>query len=588
MTTYLRLLKYLAPHKRVILVTWVLSLGVLAVQGISAWIGANFVEKLLSSPTAGTSFSYSGFLAGFMDRITATLLSQSAPFLSLVTAVCLLIASAFLVSLFRMAKMYLFYHINQSVLIRVRMELFSHLTELDLSFSQKSRPGEISSLFIRDVDGLQASIFNIADRIFMQPLRLIMAAVLMLSLSFELGSVTILFLLVSSLSVHIMGNRIERLSKQLMEKAATLQGHLIEYLSSVILARTLGRQEQDMRHFERACRNMAETDIRFSITNAISPEIVNNLFIIAGGILLLLGGYKVLASHSLPGSVLLKMVFLMPILTYPIEALASLYLDARRSLASAKRVFAFLDEPATWRDQPDAQEPDKEIREIEFEIVSYGIDNKTILSDVSLEIGQGSKVLIYGPSGAGKTTILRLIAGIIPASTGAIKINGTDIRRLKGHAWRKRLGIVPQEAILLNGSIRDNLLYACPSADDAMLHAVLKQMSLLDDETFPKGLDTPVGNMGELLSGGERQRLTIARALLNNPDILLMDEPTSMIDVANKAKLKSVITSVARGRTLVLVTHDPYLHDIADVVYRIDGGKLSMESSGALHLPAPG
>jgi ABC-type multidrug transport system fused ATPase/permease subunit len=576
MKTYLRLLKYLSPYKGVIFVTWLLSLGVLGVQGISAWIAANFVEKILSSHSE-TAFSYSGLIPEYMDRITAKILSQSTPFGSLVTALCLLMASALLMSSFRMAKMYLFFRANQSILARVRIELFSHLTELDLSFSRRSRPGEISSLFIRDVDGLQAAIFNMADRIFMQPLRLLMAAILMLSLSFELGSLTIAFLIASSLTIHMMGDRIERLSKQLMEKAAILQGHLIEYLSSVILARNLGREAQDLRHFENACHNLAETDIRFSLTNAVAPEIVKNLFIMAGGILLFWGGYKVLATHSLPASVLLKMLFLMPILTYPIEALASLYLDARRSLASAKRVFAVLDENSSYREDPNAQEPGEVIENIKLENVAYVVENKMVLSDVSLEITRGSKVLIYGPSGAGKTTILSLIAGITPCTSGTIKINGIDIRKMKGSSWRKRLGIVSQEPILLNGSIKDNLLYANPAANDATLCRILDQVALLDDSALPKGLETQVGNRGEFLSGGERQRLTIARAVLNDPEVFLMDEPTSMVDTANKAKLKSVIKAVSGGRTLILVTHDPYLRDIADVLYRLDDGRITLE-----------
>ncbi len=214
--------------------------------------------------------------------------------------------------------------------------------------------------------------------------------------------------------------------------------------------------------------------------------------------------------------------------------------------------------------------------------MNYVVDNKRVLSDVSIEIERGSKVLIYGPSGAGKTTILSLIAGIIPCTSGAVKINGVDIRRVKGNSWRKRLGIVSQEPILLNGSIKDNLLYASPAASDATLCGILDQVALLDDSAFPKGLETRVGNRGEFLSGGERQRLTIARAVLNDPDVFLMDEPTSMVDVANKAKLKSVIKAVSRGRTLILVTHDPYLRDIADVLYRLDGGRLTLEKQRTL------
>jgi ABC-type multidrug transport system fused ATPase/permease subunit len=581
MKVYLRLLRYLAPYKGVVVLTWIISLAVLALQGISAWVGADFVERFISSHQQN-ALPDAGMIALSMDRITTKILSRSTPFLSLISGVSVLIGSAFLISAFRVSKTFIFARIIQMILTRIRMELFSQVMQFDLSFSRKSRPGEIASLFVRDVEQLKTAFIDAADRIFMQPLRLIMAVALMLSLSVDLTLLTLLFLLVSSLSVHLAGDRIERLSKQLVERAAKLQGHLIEYLSAVILARSLGQEEHDKDRFYEACRNLAETDIRFALTNSIAPEIIKNLFIFAGGLLLLAGGYKVLVSHSLTGTVLLKMVFIMPILTYPIEALASLYVSARSSIASAKRVFAVLDEKTTFADAPNAQEPDPLISRIELQNIGLTVDNSTILQDISLVIPRGSRVVIFGPSGAGKTSILGIIAGIVRCSSGSAKINGVDIRKLKGASWRRRIGIVPQEPILLNGSIRENLLYACPGANDDLLCHVLSEVSLWDDDPNPRDiLKKQVGNRGELLSGGERQRLTIARALLKNPDILLMDEPTSMIDAGNKAKIRDAICAVAGGRTLVLVTHDPYLRDIADIEYHIDSGRLIVAHSRA-------
>ena len=575
MKLYLEILKYLRPYKMTVLVTWVLSILVLALQGISVWVAAGFIEKLLVGQPLGTSAPDTGGLAQLMDRIAVNVLQQSTPFLSLIAGTSVLLGAALLTAFFRIFKTYLFARINQAILVKIRTDMFSHITRLDLSFSRRFRPGEITSLFIEDADQIKTAIIDAADRVFMQPLRLIMGIALMLSLSVELTLWTLLFLILSSLAVHLAGDRIENLTEKILEKAATLQGVLTEYLSAVILARILGRESYEKERFEDACNDLANTAIELSLARSVAPQLIKNLFILSGGMLLLIGGYRVLVSHTISGTILVKMILLLPVITYPIEALASLYLSIRASLASAKRVFHILGQQEQNRDWPDAADPQPFRHSIEFRDASYIFDGNLILDNISMTIPCGSKVVIFGQSGAGKTTILSLIAGLAQTSKGAILIDGIDLRQLKSAAWRQRLGIVIQEPILLNGTVRENLLYARADAAENEMRQVLKETLLWNHESvFPQGLDTPVGNRGEMISGGERQRLTIARVLLNDPEILLMDEPTAMLDVTSKKKIRDTICSVANNRTLIIVTHDPYLREIADMQFEIDSGRL--------------
>ena len=575
MKTYIRLLSYLYPYKGRIFITCILSLFILALQGISVWVGAGFIEKLLTGEEFYPIAANSGKLATVMDGLVLKILQRSTPFKSLISGVFVLGGAAFLTALFRSLKIYLFVKAIESILADIRTKMFSCITRLDLSFSKKYKPGEITSLIVKDVDQLRTAFFDVADRIFMQPLRLIMAFFLMLSLSTSLALLIFFFLIVSSMLIHLVGDRIETLVKKAMEKVAHLQGHLTEYLSTVILARSLGREEHEKDSFLQSCLSLAKTNVEYSLVRSVAPQLVNILFVLSGGVILLIGGHNVLVSKTIPGTVLIKMALLLPVATYPIKSLASLYLSLRVSMASAQRIFPLLDTPITFQDLPNASEPKPFKNCIKLENVTYIIDNRKILNDISMTIPRGSKIVIYGPSGAGKTSVLSVIAGFILPNEGAILIDEYNLRNLKGASWRRQLGIITQEPVLLNDTVRENLLYACPNATEEKLICALNEVHLWgENRVFSKGLDTVIGNRGEMLSGGERQRLTIARALLNDPEILLMDEPTSMLDDENKKKIIDAICSVAKGRTLIIATHDSVLRELSDIKFELKAGKL--------------
>jgi subfamily B ATP-binding cassette protein MsbA len=206
--------------------------------------------------------------------------------------------------------------------------------------------------------------------------------------------------------------------------------------------------------------------------------------------------------------------------------------------------------------------------------VSYEAGGKRILDGVSFEILSGSVLVLCGPSGAGKSTLLSLLAAFIHCTDGTIRVDGTDIRRFRAFSWRRQLGIVPQDCVLLNATIRENIRYAKPNATEEEIFEALRQAGISEDSPLLRdGLDTLVGNRGEMLSGGERQRLTIARALVNDPAILLLDEPTSMLDRENKALIARVIRSIARNRTIVIASHDPFLRELAEFTVELNAGR---------------
>jgi len=311
------------------------------------------------------------------------------------------------------------------------------------------------------------------------------------------------------------------------------------------------------------------------VIGAVTPAVVSAIFLAAGALILVWCGYQVLGRGTMSSAVVIRMTFLLPFVTYPLEALASLSNSIRGSMASAKRVFAFLDQPAPWREADDAMDPPPFQGAMVLSDVVYETEGNRILDGVSLAIPRGSVVVLYGPSGAGKSTLLSLVAAFIHCTGGVIQVDGTDIRRFRAAGWRRQLGIVPQDCVLLNASVRENIRYARPTATDGEVFDALLQTGIGKDSPLLRdGLDTVVGNRGEMLSGGERQRLTIARALVNDPAILLLDEPTSMLDRDNKALIGRVIRTIARNRTAVIASHDPFLREMADIAVELNQGKV--------------
>ena len=579
--TYLRILRYLRPNRPTIVLTWLLSVVIVGLQVISVWAGAILVERILiRTGPAPSVVPDSGFAIRALDDFVNSLLQQSTPFRSLLVAVAIIFGAQIVVAALRVVKQLLFSRMSQSILAQVRHEMFERLTECDLAFHKRYRHGETDSLFLMDVDQLQTGFVDGADRVFLQPIRLCAGIGLMLMLSWQLTLCVLLVLLLASLFIHGTGRMMESKFRAVAEKRAQVQGHLVEYLSTVVVARSLGREGYEQRRFDDRCRDLKQTVVWASVINATTPAVVSTIFLLAGALILIWCGHLVLGSGTMSSAVLVRMTFLLPLVTYPLEALASLANSVRGSLASARRIFAFLDQPAPWRELDDAIDPPPFEQEIVLDDVVYETEGNRILDGISLTIPRGFVVVLYGPSGAGKSTLLSLLAAFIHCTSGSITVDGIDVRRFRAAGWRRQMGIVPQDCVLLNTTVRENICYARPNATDDEIFAALQQAGIGKDSPLLRdGLETVVGNRGEMLSGGERQRLTIARAIVNNPAILLLDEPTSMLDQENKAIIGRVIQTIARNRTVIIASHDPYLRDMADIAVELNNGKI--ENGGA-------
>jgi ATP-binding cassette, subfamily B, bacterial MsbA len=569
---FLRLLAYLKPHAGMIGLTWCLSICILLAQAAAIWVGSEFIEKLLSGKYQGGN----SFGAFYFDKLASYLLLRDDEFESLILAMIFVAGCGISISVMRVIKMFLLAKINQDELLTIRNQLFRKLTRLNILFSRRYRHGETASVFINDVNQLNYAFVDLIDRIFMQPLRLLFGLALMFTISLKITAITLLCLLPSSVLIHVSGVHIQRLVTQVLEKVAALQGRLSEYLAIVTLSRALGSERRESEDFHDEASQLCFAQRRLMLMDAAAPQIAKIVGIGAASVLTLVGGYEVLVEKSMQGGDLIKLALLLPMVTYPVEALASLYVSLRTSFASAKRIFALMDESAYDDSLSGTISKSGFDSSVEFRSVNFALDGKAILSDISLRLDKGRCYLIFGPSGAGKSTLLALLAKFATPQSGAILVDDVDLAAIDSDDWRRCLGIVAQESILINASVRQNLQYAKPDADDTELVKVLRTVRLDRlDESTGRLLERQVGNRGDFLSGGERQRFSIARALLNAPDLLLIDEPTANLDSDNSKAIIDLLNTIKPDRTMIIVSHDTALRTVADIEIRLEAGGIA-------------
>lgn len=574
---YLRLLAYLKHFKRH--VAWVAAVALvgIALQGITVWVAADFITGLLAPGEAADAAPEGRGLVATLDTLGRSILSHDSSFASLVHGTAILVVLRLLVSVCQVFRYYMISYVSQTILATLRTDLFNRITGLDMSFSKRSRPGEVATVFVKDVDQLNNALFDVLNRMVLHPVRLVIILWLMMSQSVGLTLWILVFLAIGAAMVHCAGDTIEKLCRSVLEKIAALQGNLVEYLSSAILARLVNREGFERQRFQDLSGKIASNLVRLVFMRNLAPEVVRGMFALAGGGILIAGGHQVFVEQTLSSASLLRMILLLPLAVTSMERLASVYATIRVSLASMRRVFGLLDQHPRVPKADGTIVPGPFKDSIRLEGAGYEEEGHRILEDLRFSVPRGSKVVIYGSSGAGKSTLLGLLAGVLQCTSGRILVDGVGLADIKGSEWRRKLGVVTQEPILLNGTVRDNLKYVMPDADDDYLASVLTAAHMTTTrKSIDELLNTPVGNRGDLLSGGERQRLAIARALMTEPEILLMDEPTSMLDDAVKGRVRDTILAAAEGRTLILVTHDDSLRDMADLLVRIEDGRITI------------
>ena len=496
----------------------------------------------------------------------------------LVLLAVILIAMNLLSNLFRYLGGYTVENMRVTTVQRMRNTMFDSVIGKDVGYFSGQRKGDIISRITSDVMVVQYCITNTLQVAFREPFLIIGYLVLMLNISWQLALFSVLFLPMVGL---IIGNIVKKLrhpASKSQQKMGELVSVLDESLGGIKIVKTYTATEYIKDKFHTLNQNLADTLLWMARRQQLASPMSEFLGITAVAIILVFGGTLVM-NGSLSGAGFIAFIAAFSQITRPVRAFIDQFANINQGVAAGERIFAVLDSVNEITDAPDAKEFEGFNDKIEFRDVRFSYDeSREIIHGVSFEVRKGETVALVGPSGGGKSTLSELMERFYDADSGEILIDGVSIRNYKQDSLRAAMSLVSQETVLFNDTIKSNIALGRPDATD---EDIVEACKVANAHNFivesPEGYDTNIGDRGAKLSGGQRQRLSIARAVLKNPEFLILDEATSALDTESEKLVQDALTKLLKGRTSVVIAHRLSTIMNADRIFVIDEGRIVEE-----------
>ena len=498
---------------------------------------------------------------------------------ALVKLILLSLALHLASNLIGVGQNYLNNWIAQHISFDMRNQMYRHLQKMSQRFFTSANQGDIITRMTSDISGVESVVTNTFTSILSNSITLVVAVIAMFRKNWILALVGIVVVPLFTLPTRMAGKTRWKLAGEAQACNDKINGILNETLSvsGQLLVKLFGREQAEYERYEAANSRMIKLNIRERMAGRWFFMLLSTLTTIGPMLLYLVGGILIMKYDSnLSVGDITVLVALLGRMYGPVNSLLNIQVDWMRSMAMFTRIFEYFDMKAEIDDKPGAKELSKAKGEVVFEHVDFTYDGKRdILKDISFELHSGDCIAIVGPSGSGKSTIVNLIPRLWDVTGGSVKFDGTDVRDLTLHSLRDEIGVVTQETYLFNGTIRENLLYAKPDATQEEMIEVCRKANILDFiQNQPDGLDTVVGNRGLKLSGGEKQRISIARALLKDPALLIFDEATSALDSISESAIQAAINPLIEERTSILIAHRLSTILAADEILVVRDGRI--------------
>ena len=527
MEIYKRLLTYLKPYKIRLLWSFVF-------MGITS--GLISIQAYLVQPVLDSVF--------LKKDIKLLLLLPPA----LMVVVILKGAAAY-------ARDYLMGYIGQRIVNNIRDQLYCHLTELSFSFYARTPTGVLISRIINDVNLVQGALTRAPSSLVQGLLTMVALTVYVLYKDWRLALFSVVVMPLLGIALSKFSRRYRRASTQMQEQYGDLTIHLHETISGIRIVKAFGMEAYENRRFAERNKGLFNSLMRQIKVSAIAHPIMETISTFGISIVILIGGYWIIGGRMTVGEFFSFMAALY-FLYRPLKELNGVNNMVQDGVAAAKRIFEVLDTKPEIKNRPGAEQIQKGFKTIEFLNISFRYEDTLVLKDISLTVRAGETIAIVGKSGGGKTTLVNLIPRFFDVSEGAILIDGRDIRDTTQESLRFLIAIVTQQTILFNDTVRNNIAYGnmAKSFEDVMNAA---KSAYADDfiEKLPHRYETIIGEAGVKLSGGQRQRIAIARALLKDAPVLILDEATSSLDTQSEREVQNALDRLMVGRTSFVIAH---------------------------------
>lgn len=547
MTLYLRILSYIKPYMHRLIFAMFCTIMAAAGNLYIPWIIKDMIDEVLADKN-GTMLNWiaASIIAIFVVR-----------------------------GLFWHGQNYLMSYVGQSVIIDIRAAVFKKLQRLSVSFYDKNKTGTIMSYVTNDVNALQSAMVENTIEMITEGFILIGSVVAMIYLDWRLTLFTVSTFPVVLWFMEFFGKKIRKTGGRIQECTADITSVLQESVASARVIKSFVREDYEVDRFDVENRANFRANMKNAQLMATLTPVVELVAAIGVTMIIWYGGNNVINGTITAGSLVAFLTYAVNI-SNPIKRLTRVIGNIQKALAAAQRVFMIIDMPEEIAESRDAKQLPEVSGKVEFQNVSFAYDDKgNVITDLSFSVKPGEVIAIVGPSGAGKSTIANLLPRFYDVNKGDIKIDGHSVREVTLDSLREQVGIVPQETMLFNGSVYNNILYGRLDATKEEIEAAAKAANAHDFiMQLTDGYETKLGDRGVNLSGGQRQRIAIARAILKNPRILILDEATSALDTESERVVQEALDRLMVGRTSFVIAHRLSTVKNADKILVLEKGNL--------------
>ncbi len=579
MKEYFRLVKLLKPYRHLLVLSFILILFYSVFNAASIYLSIPLLKTLFTGSAADLSVLPSkNFFDSLRQAADGYIFSGGDKYSALVK-VCLLMFAAYLLkNLFAFMQGVLTQYVEKSLITDLRRRMFEKFNSLSLKYFNERRSGDIVSRFISDVNTIQNTVSVTFTDLIKQPVLIITFLTMAFFISWKLTLISMVTVPLSVLMIVYLGKKLRKYSLRVQESLGQFTSVISENIYGGKIIRAFSMEEFEKKRFDKKLKEYFRSLMKSAVYSDMTRPLTEIVSVALGVFIIWYAGKEIFSGSSLAPEEFIGFLLIIFQLMAPIKDFSTVSNRIQESYASAMRIFEIIDAKPDIYDKPEAADKQSFDRSIEFNDVGFtytGAD-KMILDGINLSIKRNENIAIVGLSGAGKSTLVDLLPRFYDVTSGSITIDGTDIRDIRIESLRSLFGIVTQEIILFNDTIRANITYGRNDITEEQVIEAAKNANAHDFifET-ENGYDTVIGERGIRLSGGQKQRLAIARALLKNAPIMILDEATSSLDTESEHLIQDAIEKLLMNRTSIIIAHRLSTIKDADRIVVIDDGKIA-------------
>lgn len=513
-------------------------------------------EKVIKKPEYSGIADLSNFGQEYLAFYITKLNDDYGAKYALLLVVGIVIVTALLKNIFNYLASFQITILRNGVLKDLREKLYGKIVHLPISYYSDQRKGDVMTKMLGDVGEVQNSFFQILELVVREPLTIVFSIFAMLAISVKLTLFVFIFIPISGLIISRIGKNLKAKSIRAQNEQGIFISTLDETLTGLKVVKSYNAENSFIQKFNDSLDRLLKLTTSIANKNNLASPMSEFLGIVTIAVLLWFGGIMVLEDLSLKGTQFIAYMGLAYTILTPAKAISKASYQVKSGLAAAERVFTLLEQENVVVNKPNAFVKHTFENKISVKNINFAYQDDNVLKNFSFEVEKGKTIALVGQSGSGKSTIANLLTRFYDINEGSIEVDGVEVRDWDMHALRGLIGLVTQDSILFNESIKNNLLIGKPNATDEEIIDALKIANAYEFvASLPNGIDTNIGDAGGKLSGGQKQRLSIARAVLKNPPIMILDEATSALDTESEKLVQDALEKMMQNRTSIVIAH---------------------------------